>query len=163
MVFGVWTCSKSGNNECLKNKPQKASSYLSWQWQTWPSSERWFVFVEKQQSSSSPSCCPCPPRERSKGPRLSSWTPSHPAQCAEDLTAEMRRHFTLKELWHHLQETNLCWVFRALMDRNCPWVCLSRIDETCSTNRRQQVQHMTFSNSCSIWNVIKGSILVRTV
>lgn len=84
------------------------SSYSSWQWQTWPSSERWFLFVEKQQSSSSPSCCPCPPRERSKGLHLSSWTPAHPAQCAEDLTAETRRHFTLNKLWpgHHLLETN---------------------------------------------------------
>lgn len=44
-------------------------AYLSWRWRTWPSSERRFVVLGRQRSSSSLYCCLSPLRERSKGLR----------------------------------------------------------------------------------------------
>lgn len=54
-----------------KAKKKLNETYLSWQWQTWQSSVQWFVFLRRQRSSSSLSCCPVPQRGRSRGPRSS--------------------------------------------------------------------------------------------
>lgn len=71
-----------------------SETHLSWRWRTWPSFERWSVFLERRRSSSSLSCCPSPRRERSKGLRSGSWTPSHPALCVEGLNAKIA-HYVL--------------------------------------------------------------------
>ena len=64
-------------------------TYSLWRWQTWRSSERWFVSLGRQRSSSSLSCCPSPPRGRSKGLRSGPLTPSHPVRCAGGLSGEV--------------------------------------------------------------------------